>query len=79
MAINTDKGEFKININKYQYMYELYKDAEYYKYNMMCTNAFDHEIFYKNSLNEKLREISTLIEEYYEFPSNNPTQDRDGL
>ena len=54
-------------INMDQYMYEIYKEAEYCKYNMMCTNTFDDEIFYKNSLNEKLREISDFLEEDSKF------------
>ena len=51
-----------MNINKDQYMYEIYKEAENCKYNMMRANTFDHETFYKNSLNEKLYEISNLLE-----------------
>jgi predicted heme/steroid binding protein len=54
-------------INMDQYMYEIYKQAEYCKYNMMYTNTFDDEIFYKNSLNKKLREISDLLQEDSEF------------
>ena len=45
-----------------KYMYELYKEAEYCKYNMMCANTFDHEIFFRNSLIKKLRELSDLLE-----------------
>jgi len=55
-----------------QYMYEIYKEAEYCKYNMMSTRTFDDEIFYKNSLNKKLHEISDLLEEEVEFPDNTP-------
>ncbi|MCB2298429.1 cytochrome b5 domain-containing protein [Clostridium tagluense] len=54
-------------INMDQYMYEVYKQAEYCKYNMMYTNTFDDEIFYKNSLNKKLREISDLLEDDFNF------------
>ena len=57
-------------INMDQYMYEIYKEAEYCKYNMMCTNTFDDEIFYKNSLKKKLREISDLLGEDSEFSIN---------
>ncbi|MBZ9687831.1 steroid-binding protein [Clostridium estertheticum] len=55
-------------INMDQYMYEIYKEAEYCKYNMMYTNTFDDEIFYKNSLNKKLREICVLLQKDSEFP-----------
>lgn len=57
-------------INMDQYMYEIYKEAEYCKYNMMYTNTFDDEIFYKNSLNKKLREICDLLEKDSEFLVN---------
>jgi len=53
-----------------QYMYELYKEAEYCKYYMVCANTFDHEIFYKNSLFEKLRELCDLLENDLNVPSN---------
>ncbi|MBU3191247.1 hypothetical protein K9O30_18595 [Clostridium bowmanii] len=61
-------------INMDQYMYELYKEAEYCKYNMMCANTFDHEIFYKNSLNEKLCELSDLLEDDFKVSSNLSSQ-----
>ena len=60
-----------MNINMNQYMYEIYKEAEYCKYNMMCANTFHREIFYKNSLNEKLREISDLLKEDSKVPLTN--------
>ncbi|MGH4137425.1 hypothetical protein [Clostridium sp.] len=50
-------------INMDQYIYDLYKEAEYCKYNMVCTDRFDDEIFYKNSLIKKLRELSDLLED----------------
>jgi predicted heme/steroid binding protein len=58
-----------------QYMYEIYKEAEYCKYNMMFTNTFDDEIFYKNSLNKKLREICDLIDEDSKSPIVNSSED----
>lgn len=64
------QGGFKVDINMDQYMYELYKESEYCKYNMMCANTFDHEIFYKNSLIEKLRELSDLLEDDFKNPSS---------
>lgn len=57
-----------------KHIYEVYKDAELCKYNMMCANGFEHESenesFYRNSLNKKLREISYLIEDDSEVLSN---------
>lgn len=64
-------------INLEQYIYEIYKEAEYCKYNMICTNTFDGEIFYKNSLYEKLREIYDLLEEDFKVLSNHSFLDRD--
>jgi len=61
--IDKDMGVLEMYINMDQYMYEIYKEAEYCKYNMMYTNTFDDEIFYKNSLNKKLLEICNLLEE----------------
>lgn len=61
-------------INMDQYIYELYKEAEYYKYNMMRANTFDHEIFYRNSLIEKLRELSDLLEDDFKVSSNLSSQ-----
>ena len=55
-------------------MYELYKEAEYCKYNMMSANTFDHEIFYKNSLIEKLRKLSDLLEDDFKISSNPSSQ-----
>lgn len=57
-------------------MHELYKEAEYCKYNMICANTFDDEIFYKNSLNEKLREITHLLEEDFEVVNNISSQEK---
>ena len=59
-----------------QYMYELYKEAEYCKYNMMCANTFQHKTFYKNSLNEKLREITNLLEGYFKVTNTHSPQDK---
>lgn len=75
--INDEKGELKMHINMYNHIYELYKEAECYKYNMMCSNVFDYKIFYRNSLNEKLREIINLLENNYDIPSNSPFKVRD--
>ena len=66
-----------MHINMYYHIYELYKEAECYKYNMRCTNVFDYKIFYRNSLNEKLREISHLLETDCDIPSNSPFKVRD--
>lgn len=64
-------------INMDQYMYEIYKEAEYCKYNMMSTNTFDDEIFYKNSLNKKLCKISDLLEGNSEFQLTSPYKNTD--
>ena len=53
-----------------KYKYELYKEAEYCKYNMMCANRFDHEIFFRNTLIEKLRELSDLLESDFKDSSS---------
>ena len=76
IIVNEKGGEFEMYINMDQYMYEIYKEAEYCKYNMMYTNTFDDEIFYKNSLNKKLSEISDLLEEDSKFPINHSFVDR---
>ena len=49
-------------VNIEQNIYKIYQEAEYCKYNMMCANTFDDAIFYKNSLFEKLLEISDILE-----------------
>ncbi|MBU3126311.1 hypothetical protein [Clostridium tagluense] len=63
-------------INMDQYMYEVYKQAEYCKYNMLYTNTFDDEIFYKNSLNKKLYEISDLLEDDFNFSINQTLENK---
>jgi hypothetical protein len=49
-------------VNMDQYIYKIYKEAEYCKYNMMCSNTSDDEVFYKNTLFEKLREIGEVLD-----------------
>ena len=60
-----------------QYIHEIYKESEYCKYNMICANTFDDEIFYKNSLNEKLREIIDLLEEDSKVLNNLSSHDKE--
>ncbi|MGV8983707.1 cytochrome b5 domain-containing protein [Clostridium sp.] len=59
-----------MSINMDQYIYELYKEAEYFKYKMMRANTFDHEIFYKNSLNDKLSKLSNFLEDDFRVSNN---------
>lgn len=59
-----------MDFDMYKYMCALYKDAEGCKYNMMCENVFEYKNLYRNLLNEKLREISYLLEDDAEVPSN---------
>lgn len=56
------KEEFKMYVNVEQHIYKIYKEAEYCKYNMICANTFDDELFYKDSLGKKLLEIGNLLE-----------------